>query len=312
MAKYLQQSGLHSDLSAVNELLRSLPEEDALGRISLESRRDALASELSQLGDGQDTLASTALYFGGRPVIGSAGIEAEFAATAISGFKNLIVNVWATKDSEVASRGPVPDQDSARLHITALLHGSMGFLIEEIDPKAVPLFPSSLKRAADDASDLIRKIASESEEVFQEQLDLLHPRVFASVQRFFKELYRAEANIRIVDAVADTAMNRESVDRAFVRLEEAKIDERTIEEDGVLQGLIPNGARFEFRSEAGVYREGKVAPTLSEAYLQRLENEQYQSKWFKAKMIEKEVSRFGKTKKSYTLTDLQAIERGIS
>ena len=244
MAKYLQQSAIRSDLSAVDGLLQLLPAEDTLGRMSLQSRHDELSKELSQLKGSQDTLASTALYFGGRPVIGSAGIEAEFAATAISDFKDLIVKVWATKDYEVASYGPVRDQDSARLHITALLHGSMGFLIEEIDLKAVPLFPTSLKLATDDASNLIRKIASESEEVFQQQLDLLHPRVFTSIQRFFKDLHKAEANVRIVDAVADTALSRESVDKAFVRLEEVNIEEVPIEENGILLGLIPNAGRF--------------------------------------------------------------------
>jgi len=309
MAKYLQQSAIRSDLSAVEGLLRSLPPEDTLGRMSLQSRRDSLSKELSQLNGSHETLASTALYFGGRPVIGSAGIEADFAATAISDFKDLIVKVWATKDYEVASYGPVRDQDSARLHITALLHGSMGFLIEEIDLKAIPLFPTSLKLAADDASNLIRKIANESEEIFQQQLDLLHPRVFTSIQRFFKDLHKAEANVRIVDAVADTALSRESVDKAYVRLEEVNIEEAPIEESGMLLGLIPNAGRFEFESEAGTYREGKVAPTLNEAYLKRLEDEQYQGKWFRAKFVEKEVRRFGKTTKTYTLTDLEAAKR---
>ena len=84
MARYLQQSAVRSDLSAVEGLLKSLPAEDTLGRMSLQSRYHELSKELDEIRGGHDTLASTALYFGGRPVVGSAGIEANFAATAIS------------------------------------------------------------------------------------------------------------------------------------------------------------------------------------------------------------------------------------
>jgi hypothetical protein len=87
------------------------------------------------------------------------------------------------------------------------------------------------------------------------------------------------------------------------------IEEIPIVEGGLLLGLIPNAGRFEFQSEAGIYREGKVASTLSEAYLKRLEEEQYQGKWFRATMVEKEVRRFGKTTKTYTLVDLEAMPR---
>jgi hypothetical protein len=304
MADFLRQSELKADLSTLRAMLDHLPKEDTLGRIGLLSRATELEGELAAIPVGENTLASTALYFGGKPVIGSKGIEAEFAATAISDFKDLIVKVWATNETEVATRGPVPNQDSARLHVTALLHGSMGFLIEEIDLRATPLFPTPLKQASDEAVKLIVTMATQSDEEFQGQLETVHARVFSSVQKFFKDLHRAEASVRLVDPKSDRTLSRETVDKAYVRLESSLVEEDPIIEFGRLEGIIPHAGRFEFRSEAGFLREGKVAPTLSEAYLKRLENEQAIGKWFNAKMNRKQVRRFGRTTTTFTLLDL--------
>jgi hypothetical protein len=180
----------------------------------------------------------------------------------------------------------------------------MGFLIEEIDLKGTPLFPTPLKRASDDAVKLIVSMATDSEDIFQGELERVHPRVFASVHRFFKDMHKAEASIRLVDAYGDRALNREAVDTAYVRLEESSLDETPLEEYGLLLGIIPNAGRFEFRSEHGDYREGKVAQTLSESFLKRIEEEQGIGKWFNARLLRKEVRRYGRTSTTYTLLNL--------
>ncbi len=285
-------------------MISSLSPDDFLGRISLASREHEVRDELARVQAEPNTLASVALYFGGKPVIGSQGIETSFATTAISDFKDIVVMSWASEDTELAARGPVRDQDAAQLHITELLHGSMGFLLEEIEPKAVPLFPTPLKRATDEAARLVSGLASDSDTAFQLELDHLHPRVFSAVQRLYRDLHRAEANVRIVDSQQDVFIGRDSIDRTYVRLEDSSIEEERIEEIGLLEGIIPNGGRFEFRSQAGVLREGDVAANLSEAYLKRLENEQAIGKRFRALMLRKEVKRFGRLSSKYTLLDL--------
>ena len=118
--------------------------------------------------------------------------------------------------------------------------------------------------------------------------------------------------MRIVDARQDHLLNRELIDRGFVRLEQAKVDEDEITEEGLLQGIIPEGDRFEFRRSNGNLLEGKVAPTLSEAYLKRLEREQAIGKWFTATIRTKEIKRFNRSTISYTLVDLEeAVHPGL-
>jgi hypothetical protein len=164
-----------------------------------------------------------------------------------------------------------------------------------------------LKQAADDAVKLIASIGTQSDEEFQNELETVHARVFISVQKFFKDLHRAEATVRLVNPAGDRTLNRETVDRAYVRLESALVEEDEVLEFGRLEGIIPHAGRFEFRSEAGILREGKVAPTQSEAYLKRLESEQAIGKWFNAKMSRKQIRRFGRTVTTFVLLELAEI-----
>jgi hypothetical protein len=141
----------------------------------LNSRKRELLAKLENLGAEHNTLASTALFFGGKPVIGSRGIQAEFASKVLDDYRTSVINMWASAEKDFASRGPVPSQDSARLHVTELLHGSVGFLIEEIDQEATPLFPSPLKKAAEAIDELIISVAKQSDEDFESNLSSFIP-----------------------------------------------------------------------------------------------------------------------------------------
>ncbi len=309
MAHFLKSASLSSEIAQIEALLRRLPEEDILGRIGLASRRDELSAELSSLQEGIDTLASTALYFGGRPVIGSSAIRADFAAEIISGFKDLVVKVWATANlQDVGARGPIHNQGEVELHLTGLLHGSMGFLIEEVDVKGQPLFDSPTKLAADKAANLLVDIADAEDEKFQKSIETIHPRVFQSALSFFGSLHRSDATIRVVDNSRDVALDKVSVDRAYVRLEETKVDEDEDVVEGQLIGLIPYGGRFEFQPRAGRLIRGKVAPTMSESFLQRLQDEQAIGKWFRARVRRRTITRFGQSNEEFLLVELRDAE----
>jgi hypothetical protein len=304
---FLDRPGIVAEIAGIDQLLGFLPEEDTLGRMGLDSRKRHLQKQLEHLGTDRSTLASTALYFGGKPVIGSRGIQAEFASRVLDDYRDSVVNMWASTDGEMAARGPVRDQDSAKLHVTELLHGSVGFLIEEIDLKALPLFPSPLKKAADAVDGLIISVAKQSDEDFEIVLEQLHPRVFRAVERLVKGLHQAEATIRLVDESRDEILTNQDVDRAYVRLEATSIEEDEFTEEGLLIGLLPYGERFEFRRAGGQLITGKVSPSLSEMYLKRLLEEQAINKWWKARIARREIRRFGRLYERFLLLDLQEI-----
>jgi hypothetical protein len=308
MAAFLKSADLSSEVAQLDALLARLPEDDLLGRIGLNSRRDELLAELAKTKEGNDTLASTALYFGGKPVIGNSAIKVDFAAEMVSEFKDLVVKLWATENSnEVGTRGPIHNQSAVELHITGLLHGSMGFLIEEVDPKGAPLVESPTKAAADKAASLIVAIADAKDEIFQSSIDVMQPRVFQSVSSFFRSLHRAEASVRVANRMGDFILDAAAVDRAYSRLEQTRVEEDEMVMDGLLIGIIPYGGRFEFQPTSGDLIAGKVAPTMSETFLQRLQDEQGIGKWFRARIRRRSVKRFGPPKDDYVLLDLTEV-----
>jgi hypothetical protein len=69
----LDRDQLAAELAALNGLLESLPENDYLGRVGLEARRDEVHEKFERLGNHEEHRAKVALYFGGEPVIGSMG-----------------------------------------------------------------------------------------------------------------------------------------------------------------------------------------------------------------------------------------------
>jgi hypothetical protein len=305
MARYLRGSQIRAEMASLESLLSSLHSDDIVGKIGLESRLQSLSDELALINEHSDTLASTALYFGGAPVIGSSGIDADFASKIISKYQDLVIDIWSNPESESQQTNATTVHNEPHLHVTALLHGSMGFLIEELEPRAVPLFPTSLKQAVDRADDVIVNIGVGNEATFEEQIESLDPPTFNSARHFFTTLHRFEASLRVVDTNRDATLYREDVDRAFVRLEDSSVEERVITENGLLVGIIPHGGRFEFQMDNGVLVTGKVASNLSEAYLKRLETEQAIGRRWKATIKRREVKRFNRSRESYKLMDLQ-------
>src|SRR5690348_10633751 len=84
-------AALEADLAAVNRLLEGRTQEaDPIGWFQLDQRKQELRREMASLSVEPDSLASVALVFDGRPVLGSRGILASFAAQAIDRFQNLV------------------------------------------------------------------------------------------------------------------------------------------------------------------------------------------------------------------------------
>ena len=221
----LDRDYISAEISALTALIASLPERDYLGRSSLEARRQALVEELDTLAAASEKGAKVALYFGGEPVLGSAGVEAEFSGSALSNFQDLLTKVWGAGAGTLPAMGRVPDKAASQLHITSLVHGSFGFLLEEIDVQGEPLFETALRKAANTTVHYVASIAAENEAQFTETLEQLDPRVFSAVRDFFSSLYRKKATLRLVEGTVDARFDRTAVERAWNRLEAAKVEE---------------------------------------------------------------------------------------
>jgi hypothetical protein len=210
MTRKLELQSLKADLAAIEALLARTPANDFAGRPGLESRRSEVESRILEMQSAeQEKLANVALFFGGAPVIGSRGIKAEFAGEVISNFQDLVSKIWAASDAgDQPRKGPVKDVAASQLHVTEIVHGSFGFLLEELDEFGAPLFQSPLKEATDKATQLVLAFASERDEVFEELLDRVPARVFSAVRDFLKPIHREEAVFRMVQGIPTSPLTK--------------------------------------------------------------------------------------------------------
>ena len=307
----LDRDYIQAQISALTALIASLSESDYLGRSSLEARRQDFVEKLDTLAAASENRAKIALYFGGEPAIGSAGVEAEFSGRALSNFQDLITKVWGAGAGKLPAMGRVPEKAASQLHITSLVHGSFGFLLEELDAQGEPLFETVLRKAADTAVHYVTSIAAENEARFTETLEQLDPRVFSAVRDFFSSIYHTKATLRLVEGTIDARFDRTAVERAWKRLEAAKVEEDRYTLEGQLLGIIPMGRRFEFEPDGATpVITGKVGERFSQSYLERMSTEQFAGKQWKANLHRVVVTRQGREpSERFTLLELDEIEK---
>lgn len=310
MTKKLAKEALLSELAAVKAMLSSLPEDDFIGRIGLESRQEEIEADLGTLARSRDTLANVALMFHGRPVRGSRSIDAEFAARALENYQDIVAKRVATfENGGLAQRGPVPSKQAASLNITGVLHGSFGFILEENDFNEPQLVNSTLKEAVQDISCIMERFTAEGDAEFDEAISDMDQRLFSAVKNFLKLLHDDEATLRIVEGDSDKKFDGAAVERGHRRCQEAEIEEDTLSLTGTLLGVVPYGRRFEMKAKDGEVIKGKVGPLFSRDYLSRIEkDEQVIGREWQVKILKKTIERPGhRTHVNYTLLELNAL-----
>jgi hypothetical protein len=218
-------------------------------------------AELAALPDQQ--LASAALFFGGQPVIGSRGIESGFGGEALAKFQDLISKVLAHESGGLGQRGIVPNKAASTLHVTNIVRGSFGFLLEEVEAQE-PLVATSLKVAVDEASRLLDAFGEPDEEQFRTVVAEIDQRVLGTAQDFFSLMKQSGATLRLVAGDQDRSFGPEAVARAAERATSTTVEEKDEEVSGQLTGVLPDAHQFEFRTndERGVLR-GRVDRVLT-------------------------------------------------
>jgi hypothetical protein len=258
MLKQLEVDALKADLAAVSSLLEGRSEEeDPIGYMQFAERKSWLEQQLSEVQDRHQALANVALFFGGRPVVGSRGIVADFGTKAIEQFQNVVAARFAARDGAVGSRGPIRQRDQTRMLITDVARGSFGFVLEEVGSDQTT--DSDLKEVVNDVVELIYHTADADTEAFDEAISTVYDRVLASIQSFFRLIDDAGATLRLVEDEKDLLLPRDAVERARDRVENISLDDTT----KILRGrlfFIPSSRKFELERPSGEYIKGTITP----------------------------------------------------
>lgn len=261
MLKKLEVDVLRADLAAVTALLAARTEDDdPVGWLQLSSRKADIENELTQLEAVPETRAAVALFFGGRPVLGSKGIEASFAGKAIDRYQDLVGKRYAALESgPLGDRRRIPTSSThAQMLITEVARGSFGFVLEEA-AETSSFFDTSLKKVVDEISELIHRLSVVDEEGFEAVVNTLDNRLLASLKDFFKTLDEAGATLKLVEGQKEYVLQREDIERARVRVDSMEeIGEQEQEVTGIVY-LLPDSQRFElYPTDTGTVRKGTV------------------------------------------------------
>lgn len=254
MPKKLSIDSLSSEITAVSELLNSAKSSnDIVGELQLDHRLNILTEQLNKLKEHtlNDNSASVALFFGGKPVLGSKGVAAEFAGLALEKFQNLISKTFATCEvGELGERGRIPFKAQSELMVTGLARGSFGFVLDEMSDQT-EIEASELSHVIDKATHLIRDTAAQDNTVFESMVEELEPRTLIALRDFFANLDTSEATLRVVEKDIDIILDSLAIHRGKIRTEATSIEEETTEIEGTLVGFLPEHRKFEIRANDG-------------------------------------------------------------
>jgi hypothetical protein len=311
MLPQLERQFLQADLAQVKALLAQCePGEDVMEHFQYTQRARDLESKLAAMPHKiEHGPAGVALFFGGRPVVGSHGIHAEFSSKAIERFQTLVSQRFAAQElGPLARKGRVPLKDNTHLLVTDVVRGSFGFVLQAAsqEDEAQPL-NTTLKAVVDKVADTISRVASQDEVLFDDAVSEIDDRQKSALTDFFKLLDTEGATMRIVEGERDFELDQASVHRARQRVENLQITEQTKELAGQIVGWTDFSAKFELRlHESRELIQGSIAPSALEKVA--TEGVEPYHKHMRVNLKVREVLvRNRQPKTVYTLLSLQSI-----
>lgn len=312
MLLQLEQKFLQANLAQAQVLLAdACQDDDPIGQHQFQQLVQGLKAKLAGMPQAIERApAGVALLFGGRPVIGSHGIQAGFSGKAIERFQTMVSQRFAAQElGPLASKGRVPLKDNTHLMVTDVVRGSFGFVLQaaaEDDEAQGP--GTSLKAVVGKVADAISRIAAQDDALFEGALAEIDERQKVAFSDFFKLLDTEGATIRIVEGERDFELDQTSIQRARLRIENLQISDRSEEISGWIAGWSDVTAKFDLQLHGT--RE-IVQGTASRAELERvaLEGLELYHKHVRANIKVREVLVKNKQpKRAYTLLSLEIIE----
>lgn len=267
MSTISQRSFIQSQILETNHLLKMTGDHPLMTPV-LKQRKEDLEKELNSLPAGIKQ-PRTILFFTGKPVLGSRGIDAEFAAKVMEPFIEMVKTQYvASKHGSVGSRGPRRDESEARLLLTGLPRGSFGLELSQPDP--LDLFAS--EHLSSVLVQLTKVIASagENDEGFAFALGEVTTRVLQRLGEFFKTISDFQADLRMVSGELECQLNHLKVTQAYERVSGVTTDQKSTEKVGVFRGATLDSWRFDFHCDDGETISGKISEDVSESEVEHM------------------------------------------
>jgi hypothetical protein len=247
----LEQKFLQANLAQARTLLAEATlDDDPIGAHQFGHLVADLQGKLQGMPDAMaQAPAGVALFVGGRPVVGSHGIQADFSGKVIDQFQTLVSQRFlALELGPLASKGRVPLKDNTHLLVTDVVRGSFGFVLQAAEPDdAGQPASTTLKAVVDKVAETLSRVAAQDDMLFDGAVAEIDDRQQRALTDFFKLLDTEGATVRIVEGERDFELDHAAVQRARHRVENLRISEDTVVLNGQIIGWTDYSARFELR-----------------------------------------------------------------
>lgn len=236
-----------------------------LAKLSMNSRKDQIASRLQDPGRGAFSPAKAVVTYRGAPVWGVHGVVAEFGAIATAKFSEAIAAVAASIGGVLNDFGPIPNKAQNQILITGTAIGSFGFEFEEA-PSLEAQLPLEGTTSVSQAFELVAELleaSTKSDEELSEPASRLGTRAIGMISDYLDKLIAYEAYCSM--ATRDHLFSFSSVDQVRIsrsRLSIENITEKDVDFTGEFLGAFPAERRFEFRTQDGMVIHGRIAAEI--------------------------------------------------
>lgn len=229
---------------------------------SLQQKVDELKKQLDEIPVDQKE-AKVTLFFSGKPVIGSLGIDALFAGKVIPYFQSMVKTDFAQRVmGKVGGRGPAKGGSESQLFITALPRGSFGIELTKLQGQ-------TLFGEAEMADTLVHitsliEASAKSDEDYAVALSDAPMRTIKSLNDFLRVVADEEAGVTIESGGIRVSLSPEEARIAYNRVSTTQLSEDTVAIQGVLRGVMLNSWRFDFTPFTGEPFSGRFSDDLTE------------------------------------------------
>lgn len=263
---------LLAEAADVGKLIGIIPPEHVMDIASLRSRFENLQAEAERL-SSQVVKPRVDLYFRGKPVIGTRGIDVSFASEAVTSYSRAIQARAADLHGQLKAIGQMPMLPNHQLFIVDKIAGSCGFTLEAMQPDIAPEDESTIRQAILDVDTVIENSLKDDDDTsLSDSIETTHHRVLSHVRDFLKTCADWDANFKISEP------NRPAIEPSGttdIRLAAARLVTATTSTDitmiGWLRGMLPGGKRFEFQEEDQERtRTGRIHEDISSIDIDRL------------------------------------------
>jgi hypothetical protein len=287
------------------ERLQQLAGDHPLMSVAYAERVDEVRKALEAVPAGQKE-ARTVLFFSGKPVQGSVGIDANFAGRVLEPFQNMVMADYADRwHGTVGSRGRRPGEAESRLLLTGLPRGSFGLELSKADSDE--LFEEG--QLADTLAHVTRLVesASRSDEDFASELDETAPRVIQNLKDFLGAVAKGDAGLRLETGDFRCTLSPIQANEAFERVSGTITNDEPLEQKGVFKGLLLESWKFDFVNDDGHKISGKVDDNLTLEQVEAMAREFFNRECTASLMKTTVLFKNGRIRTTYTLRNLAAL-----